>query len=67
MTVSNSEIIWWAYIHENGSLQLKRFFDNRDLEEAEESPFVKDVLGTTIASSREEAMEYFIKAYRLDK
>lgn len=37
------KIKWWGYIHTNGSLQVKRYFDKRDLSEAEESPFVDTI------------------------
>lgn len=48
---------WWAYIHENGSLQVKRFFGPRDLEEAYESPFVDYVISPFEAENREEAIK----------
>jgi len=34
---------WWAYLHTNGSVQVKRYFDERDLSEARESDFVQEV------------------------
>lgn len=34
---------WWWYLHINGSIQVKRFYDKRDLDEARESPFVERV------------------------
>jgi hypothetical protein len=49
---------WWGYVHENGSLHVKRFFDYiEDLSEAQRSPFVKSVHGPWKASSREEALK----------
>lgn len=46
---------WWAYIHSNGSLQVKRFFSEIDLEEAEQSPFVKRVIQPFEAKNRDDA------------
>jgi hypothetical protein len=51
-----STIKWWGYIHENNSLHVKRFFDMRDIEEANESPFVSRVYGPWEVNSREEAL-----------
>jgi hypothetical protein len=53
---------WWGYIHENGSLQVKRYWDRADLQEARESPFVSRVYGPWPASSREEALGLLKKA-----
>jgi len=36
--------LWWGYIHTNDSKQVKRFFDWRDISEAECSPFVSKVV-----------------------
>lgn len=47
---------WWGYLHTNGSIQVKRYFDARDLSEARESPFVQRMTGTFEADSREEAI-----------
>jgi hypothetical protein len=47
---------WWGYLHESGSIQLKRYFDNEDIYEAEDSPFVQEVLGPFEAESRDEAI-----------
>jgi hypothetical protein len=48
---------WYAYIHENGTLHVRRFFgDYGDIEEAEESPFLKEVCGPFEAMTREEAL-----------
>jgi len=48
---------WWGYIHENGSLQLKRYFGPEDLSEARESPFVRSVHGPWDCKDREEALK----------
>jgi len=48
-------ITWWGYIHANGSVQVKRFFDQRDIDEAIKSPFVRSVYGPFEADNREDA------------
>jgi hypothetical protein len=53
----SKEILWWGYRHANGSLHVKRYFnDPLDLVEAQASPFVDSVCQPFPASSREEAM-----------
>lgn len=58
---------WWGYVHVNGSLQVKRYFDHRDISEAQESPFVSRAFGPWECGNREEALarlrelkEYFL-------
>lgn len=53
----NDAIQWWAYRHTNGTIQLKRYFDKRDMEDAEESPFVDEYTRPFSADNREHAME----------
>ena len=48
---------WWGYLHVNGSVQAKRFFDKRDLDEAWESDFVVHVVGPFPATNRAEALD----------
>lgn len=55
-------IKWWGYLHENGSLQVKRYFGPEDLSEARESPFVQQVFGPWEVDSREEALEKLKKS-----
>lgn len=57
---------WWGYIHTNGFPQAKRYFDERDTLEAEESPFVAQVIYPFEAEDREHALIY-INHQRLDK
>ncbi len=52
------ENLWWGYIHINGSIQVKRYFDKRDIEEANESSFVNNVINPFSANNREEAIKY---------
>jgi hypothetical protein len=49
---------WWAYLHVNGTLQLKRYWgDPLDLQEAGESPFVSKYTQPFEAEGREDALE----------
>lgn len=48
---------WWGYRHVNGTLQVKRYFDQEDILDARDSPFVARVVGPFEASSREDAIE----------
>ena len=51
------ELEWWGYIHINGTLQIKRYFDQLDITEAYESPFCTDIRGPVEANTREEAQK----------
>ncbi len=53
---------WWGYRHTNGSLQVKRYFDDRDIQEARESDFVVRTAGPFYANNREEAL-YVLQTY----
>lgn len=48
---------WWGYQHVNGSLQVKRFFDARDLVDAMDSDFVVKVIQVFDATDRADALE----------
>lgn len=48
---------WWGYIHVNGSLQVKRYFDKQDLEEARSSDFLESVKGPFEAEDKDEALK----------
>ena len=50
------QLQWWGYRHINGSIQVKRYFDKRDLEEARESDFVDTVVSPFLAKDREDAL-----------
>ncbi len=54
-------MLWWGYIHINGSVQVKRFFDQRDIDEALESDFVERTFGPFEVENREAALEYIEK------
>ena len=50
--------LWWGYRHVSGTLQAKRDWDKRDTDEAEESPFVAQVVYPFPANDRDEALAY---------
>jgi len=50
------KLLWWGYVHTNGSIQVKRYFSELDIDEARESPFVKSAYGPWDCKNREEAI-----------
>lgn len=51
---------WWGYLHTNGHIQVKRYFDatsRLDFKDADESPFCERRTGKFMATSREDALE----------
>jgi hypothetical protein len=54
---NHTKHLFWGYLHTSGTLQAKRYFDHRDLREAQESPFCEQVVGPFHASDREEALK----------
>ena len=47
---------WYGYLHTNGSIQVKRYLDSRDLQECRESPFVDSYTQPFSAVDRQEAI-----------
>lgn len=56
--ILDDRLWWWGYQHVNGEIQVKRFFDARDIRDAEESNFVKRVFTPFTADSREDALHH---------
>lgn len=50
--------LWWGYTHENGKVFVKRYFDRRDIAEAQNSDFVDGIYTPFPAEDREGAIEY---------
>lgn len=50
-----NELQWWGYRHTSGTLHTKRYFDQLDIQEANESPFCARVIGPFNADSSEAA------------
>jgi hypothetical protein len=51
-------MLWWGYVHINKSIQVKRFFNQIDIDDAYESPFVERVFEKFEANNREEAIKH---------
>lgn len=49
-------IKWWGYLHTNGTIQVKRYFDMRDIQEARESVFVLETVGPFEVKDRDAAI-----------
>jgi hypothetical protein len=49
--------LWWGYKHISGTYQVKRYFDRRDIDDANESSFCEIVFPPFYAENREEALK----------
>jgi len=56
--------LWWGYLHENGTIQVKRYFEPLDIQEALESPFVQWAAGPWPCLDREAALSKMRKLIR---
>lgn len=58
------EIMWWGYLHQSGTIQVKRWFgDVADYTtDCDGNEFVKRVVRPFYAPSREAALEHIIRA-----
>lgn len=54
-----SKNLWWGYLHVNGEIQAKRFFNYEDIQDAKDSVFVKKIFEPVKCSSKEEAINNF--------
>ena len=50
------ELEWWGYMHESGDIIVKRYFNQQDISEALDSPFVKYISGVIYAKNRKDAI-----------
>lgn len=55
-----NDLFWWGYVHKNGSIQVKRYFSKKDIDEAKESPFVTKTYGPFKAKDRIDAIDNII-------
>ena len=55
---------WWGYLHMNGSIQVKRYYDADDLKFALESDFVVRVCGPFDALNRFDAIEIATRNFK---
>ena len=53
-----NKLMWWAYLHQNGTIQVKRWFgDHADYtSDCEGNPFVLKVIPPFESKSREDAI-----------
>lgn len=51
-----SSLLWWGYIHTNGTLHVKRYFNDKDLDDARYSHFVIKIFMPFEAKDNEEAL-----------
>lgn len=58
--------MWWGYLHISGTIHVKRYFDDRDIDDAEESDFVKYIMGPYEAKGREDAITKFKNKFNLN-
>ena len=58
---------WWGYIHINGKIQVKRYFSEMDIEDAEESPFVSKVFRPFDAKDPGDAIKQIKERMRYGK
>lgn len=54
-TITETGCQWYGYQHKNGTFHAKRYFDKKDIEEAEESSFVKRIF-QPIEGTREDML-----------
>ena len=52
------DLMWWGYLHQNGTIQVKRWFgDHKDYtDDCEGNDFVTEVVRPFAADTREEAI-----------
>lgn len=53
---------WWGYVHIDGSIQVNRLHSYVDIEEAEQSDFVLQVVGPFEADNRNDAINKVVEA-----
>lgn len=54
-----TDLMWWGYLHQNGTIQVKRWFgDHKDYtDDCDGNPFVVRVVKPFEAKTREEALK----------
>ena len=52
---SASQLPYWGYLHVNGTVHVKRFYDIEEIKDAQESPFVHKVFGPFYCTNTKEA------------
>jgi hypothetical protein len=54
---------WWGYLHTDGSIHAKRYFDPQDIYEARESSFVAQIHGPFDAESSGDAASILLRHF----
>lgn len=56
---TGEKLMWWGYLHQNGTIQLKRWFgDHKDYtEDCRDNDFVIKVVPPFSSDTREEALK----------
>lgn len=64
-----NDIMWWGYLHQNGTVQIKRWFgDHKDYtEDCDGNDFVQRVVEPFKAGSREEAERIIVERLGLSQ
>lgn len=52
-----SALKWWGYVHKNGAIAVKRYFNDEDLKAARESDLVTMVINPFFAVGRDDAYD----------
>ncbi len=62
MSDQQSKLMWWGYLHQNGQVQLKRWFgDHKDYtDDCEGNDFVQEVVRPFEADSHKQAFEIIL-------
>ena len=55
---------WWGYLHTDGTMHAKRFFDDMEFVEATQSPFVDQIMEPFDASDSGEALQMVMQYFR---
>ena len=59
------KIMWWGYLHSNGTVQLKRWFgDHADYTDCKGNPFVKHVVPPFESDTSAKALEILLNELR---
>lgn len=55
----SDKLKFWAYIHANGKLMMKRYYDKAEIIAASESPFVREIFDVEEFNDSIEALAEF--------
>ena len=61
----SKKLMWWGYLHINGTIHLKRYFSKLDIQDAKMSSFVKYTVQPFEADNREKALKLLINKIKI--